>query len=79
MQDLKVKAKERNQSIEEMITGDAKWLAENDLRKYNYLTAMLQTPRWKTDLETRAAAKGISLEAFCQQEVEFIFKQGRVY
>ncbi len=79
MQDLTVKAKERNLSIEELIIGDANWLAENDLRSYNYLTAMLQNPRWKTDLETRAAAKGISLEAFCRQEVEFVFKQGRVY
>ncbi len=79
MQDLTVKAKERNLSKEELITGDAKWLAENDLRNYNYLTSMLQNLRWKTDLETRAAAKGISLEVFCNGEVEFIFKQGRVY
>jgi 4-amino-4-deoxy-L-arabinose transferase-like glycosyltransferase len=79
MHDLTLKAKERNLSIEELITADANWLAENDLRRYNYLTAMLQTPRWKTDLETRAAAKQISLEAFCSEEVDFIFKQGRVY
>ena len=79
MQDLNIKAKERNLSIEELITGDAKWLAENDLRRNNYLTAMLQNPGWKTNLEIRAAAKGISIEAFCKEEVEFIFKQGRVY
>ncbi len=79
MQDLNVKAKERNLSIEEMLIADASWLAENDLRRYNYLSDMLQNPRWKTDLETRAAAKGKSLEAFCTEEVEFIFKQGRVY
>lgn len=79
MQDLTTKAKERNLSITEMITADANWLAENDLRRYNYLTSMLQNPRWKTDLETRAAAKRKSLEAFCTEEVEFIFKQGRVY
>ncbi|MGE0634951.1 MAG: ArnT family glycosyltransferase [Bacteroidia bacterium] len=79
MHDLTVKAKERNLSIEELITADANWLAENDLRNYNYLTAMLQNPRWKTDLETRAATKQLSLEAFCNQELEFIFKQGRVY
>jgi 4-amino-4-deoxy-L-arabinose transferase-like glycosyltransferase len=79
MQDLTLKAKERNLSIEELIIGDANWLAENELRNYNYLTAMLQTPRWKTDLETRAATKQISLEAFCREELEFVFKQGRVY
>lgn len=79
MQDLTVKAKERNLSIEELIIGDANWLAENELRNYNYLAAMLQNPRWKTDLETRAATKQISLEAFCREELEFVFKQGRVY
>ena len=79
MQDLTVKAKERNLRIQEMLVGDARLLAENDLRRYNYLTTMLQNLRWKTDLETRAVAKGISLEVFCNGEVEFIFKQGRVY
>lgn len=79
MQDLTVKAKEHNLSIEEMITADANWLVENDLRRYNYITAMLQNPRWKSDLQVRAAAKQLSLEAFCKEEIEFVFKQGRVY
>jgi 4-amino-4-deoxy-L-arabinose transferase-like glycosyltransferase len=73
------KAKEHNLSFDAMLVADAAWLYESELRRYNYLTAMLQTQRWKTDLEARATAKGISLEVFCQQEVEFIFKQGRVY
>ncbi|MCG3165932.1 MAG: Undecaprenyl phosphate-alpha-4-amino-4-deoxy-L-arabinose arabinosyl transferase [Bacteroidia bacterium] len=79
LRDLEAKAKEQNRSVEELLVADALWLAENDLRRYNYLTAMLQNPRWKTDLETRAASRGISLEAFCREEVEFVFKQGRVY
>lgn len=79
MQDLMEKAKERNLRTEELITEDAKWLAQNDLRNYNYLTAMMQNPRWKTDLETRSAAQHISLEEFCKKEIEFVFKQGRVY
>jgi 4-amino-4-deoxy-L-arabinose transferase-like glycosyltransferase len=79
MHDIEIKAKERNLSIEEMITGEANWFAENDLRRYNYLTVMLQNPRWKNDLETHAASQEISLEGFCRQEIEFVFKQGRVY
>lgn len=73
------KAKDNGVTIAEMLEMDARWLYENEWRNYNYLTAMLQNPRWKTDLETRAAAKGIGLEAFCREELEYIFKQGKVY
>jgi len=79
MNDLELKAKKQNSSVEQLLIADARWLAENDQRNYNYLTAMLQNPRWKTDLETRAAARHMSLEAFCREEIEFVFKQGRVY
>ena len=79
MEGVKIKASQRKITVEEMIAGDAKWMYDYDMSKYNYFVLMMQTPRWKTDLEKRAAQKGISLEKLCKEDVEFIFGQGSAY